>query len=205
MVEQVFQETMIQVVSYAQVMLFVAIFWQVYQIIQIMRGDPTPILKATERQARRKEKQQRRKLLWMKRAEKTEVQEDELEIKDEKALIGLLEQALGDLKQQHGTTEINHLLTHFAKIRSRLGHLEKLEREEIKNYKNFLQDGPDHKRLGLEIQKEGKLTILIEQLLMRAEQNLTANPNLAEKDIVTMINILKSLIVEEKKQEKIIS
>ncbi|MBT4539995.1 hypothetical protein HOC35_00640 [Candidatus Woesearchaeota archaeon] len=205
MVEQVFQETMIQVVSYAQVMLFVAIFWQVYQIIQIMRGDPTPILKATERQARRKEKQQRRKLLWMKRAEKTEVQEDELEIKDEKALIGLLEQALGDLKQQHGTTEINHLLTHFAKIRSRLGHLEKLEREEIKNYKNFLQDGPDHKRLWLEIQKEGKLTILIEQLLMRAEQNLTANPNLAEKDIVTMINILKSLIVEEKKQEKIIS
>jgi len=198
MVEQVFQETMIQVVSYAQVMLFVAIFWQVYQIIQIMRGDPTPILKATERQARRKEKQQRRKLLWMKRAEKTEVQEDELEIKDEKALIGLLEQALGDLKQQHGTTEINHLLTHFAKIRSRLGHLEKLEREEIKNYKNFLQDGPDHKRLWLEIQKEGKL-------LMRAEQNLTANPNLAEKDIVTMINILKSLIVEEKKQEKIIS
>ena len=205
MVEQVFQETMIQVVSYAQVMLFVAIFWQVYQIIQIMRGDPTPILKATERQARRKEKQQRRKLLWMKRAEKTEVQEDELEIKDEKALIGLLEQALGDLKQQHGTTEINHLLTNFAKIRSRLGHLEKLEREEIKNYKNFLQDGPDHKRLWLEIQKEGKLTILIEQLLMRAEQNLTANPNLAEKDIVTMINILKSLIVEEKKQEKIIS
>ena len=205
MVEQVFQETMIQVVSYAQVMLFVAIFWQVYQIIQIMRGDPTPILKATERQARRKEKQQRRKLLWMKRAEKTEVQEDELEIKDEKALIGLLEQALGDLKQQHGTTEINHLLTHFAKIRSRLGHLEKLEREEIKNYKNFLQDGPDHKKLWGEIQKEGKLTILIEQLLMRAEQNLTANPNLAEKDIVTMINILKSLIVEEKKQEKIIS
>jgi hypothetical protein len=202
MVVDAFKETMIQVIVYAQVILVVSIFYQVYQLFQIFKGDPTPILKAKEKQARRKEWWQRIKLRRMKKAEGKEIKEDELEIKDEKVLIGLLETILADLKQEHGITEIDRLLKHMGQIRGRLSHLEKLERAEIKNFKTFLQEAPHHEGLWNEIKKEGKLTMLLEQLFLNAEENLTKNPNIAEKDIVAMINILKSLIVEEKKQEK---
>jgi hypothetical protein len=197
------QVTILSVLGYLQIILWILLIREIaFHLIPALKGDETVMLRARQKIARRKADDERRKLVDTRYGELEEKREDEIEIKDERDLILILENMIQDL-HSHGTTEVDRLLSHLSQARARLNDLEKLETREISSFKKHLTESPHHKELWLSIEKKGKLTLLIEQLLARAEQNLTTNPNLAEHDLRMIIKILSELVQEEKKEEQL--
>ena len=84
------------------------------------------------------------------------------------------------------------------------GRYEQLERKEKQDFKEHLEGLPNSEKLREEIGEEGKLTLLIEKLILASEQMLVSktNPAQIEAYIGRAIQIAQRLIQMEQAEEK---
>lgn len=197
MVQNLAQMTILNILGYIQILAILLLLWEIfYHLVPVLKGDDTVLIKARERLTRQR-------LLDVRRTERREKVEEEAEIKDEQQLISLLRKVQRDL-HEHGVKEIDDLLKDLQLVRNNLVHLEQLERKEKQDFKEYLEGLPNSEKLKAEIGEEGKLTLLIEKLILAVEQMLAsrANPAQIEAYIVKAIQIAERLIQIEQAEEK---
>lgn len=197
MVQNLAQMTILNLLGYIQILAILLLLWEIfYHLVPVLKGDDTVLIKA-------REKVTRERLLDVRRTERREKVEEEAEIKDEQQLISLLRKVQRDL-HEHGVKEIDDLLKDLQLVRNNLVHLEQLERKEKQDFKEYLEGLPNSEKLKAEIGEEGKLTLLIEKLILAVEQMLASrtNPAQIEAYIVKAIQIAERLIQMEQAEEK---
>ncbi|MBS3122981.1 hypothetical protein J4434_08945 [Candidatus Woesearchaeota archaeon] len=197
MVQDLAQMTILNILGYIQILGILLLLWEIfYHLVPVLKGDDSILIKARERVTRQR-------LLEVRSAERREKAEEEAEINDEQQLIVLLRKVQRDL-HEHGVKEIDDLLKDLQLVRNNLVHLEQLERKEKQDFKEHLEGLPNSEKLKAEIGEEGKLTLLIEKLILASEEMLVskANPAQIETYIVKAIQIAERLIQMEQAEEK---
>lgn len=197
MVQNLAQMTILNILGYIQILAILLLLWEIFHhLVPVLKGDDTVLIKT-------REKVTRNRLLDVRRTERREKTEDEAEIKDEQQLVSLLRKVQRDL-HEHGVKEIDDILKDLQLVRNNLVHLEQLERKEKQDFKEYLEGLPNSEKLKAEIGEEGKLTLLIEKLILAVEQMLAsrANPAQIEAYIVKAIQIAERLIQLEQAEEK---
>lgn len=197
MVQDLAQMTILNILGYIQILAILLLLWEIfYHLVPVLKGDDSVLIKARERVTRER-------LLDVRRTERREKVEEEEEIKDEQQLIALLRKIQRDL-HEHGVKEIDDLLKDLQLVRNKLMHLETLERKEKQDFKEHLEGLPNSEKLREEVGEEGKLTLLIEKLILASEQMLVSktNPAQIEAYIGRAIQIAERLIQMEQAEEK---
>src|SRR3989338_3283649 len=197
MVQDLAQMTILNMLGYIQILAIILLLWEIfYHLVPVLKGDDSVLIKA-------REKVTRRRLLDVRRTERREKAEDDAEIKDEHHLISLLRNVQNDLRE-HGVKEVDDLIKDLQLVRNNLVHLEQLERKEKQDFKEHLEGLPNSEKLREEIGEEGKLTLLIEKLILASEQMLVSktNPVQIEAYIGRAIQIAQRLIQMEQAEEK---
>ena len=197
MVQDLAQMTILNMLGYIQILAILLLLWEIfYHLVPVLKGDDSVLIKA-------REKVTRNRLLDVRRTERREKVEDDAEIKDELQLISLLRKVQNDLRE-HGVKEVDDLIKDLQLVRNNLVHLEQLERKEKQDFKEHLEGLPNSEKLREEIGEEGKLTLLIEKLILASEQMLVSktNPAQIEAYIGRAIQIAQRLIQMEQAEEK---